>query len=603
MCIRDRGRHIGSDSNTFRIMTRSCMMHFAGVLLLVLSATVVAETTYKDQQLIRVYVGKVQPFDNPSETYSFYSLPFCAPKEVHEESETLGEVLSGNRKMNSLYKAFYKRNETNKKLCETKLKADQKQMFRTAIEEDYIMELFVEDFPVFDYIGMVHDSKILIRTHLIFRIGYNSANQIVYVTLESGKTETNYTELLPDDEPQVLRFTYDVEFIDDEEDPITVVTDIEDRKRADPSEPMIHWIAIINSFVLVVLLLGFVSVVIARVVRSDVNAINDPESGEKGDNVGWKMIRIEVFQIPLQRSLLCAAVGSGSQLLLLCFLLIFLGCIGMYYGNQGALNTAGILLYAFTASVAGYTSARLYKYLGGKHWAFNLLLVSLIFPVPAFAIWFVLNNMAWAAGSTAALPITTILFIILLWALVTFPLTIIGGITGRLKSDSSIFEESRIPKIQKPIPDRPWYKSPLFCFLVAGFIPFVAIYLELKFVYLSVWGHKIYTLYGVLFVAIFLLLNVVACVSLSITYFQLSAQDYRWWWRSFFYGGASSIFIYAYSAYFYFHNSHMFGFLQGSFYFGYMFIAALALFLMFGAIGFLTSLRFIKYIYSQSKVD
>jgi hypothetical protein len=63
------------------------------------------------------------------------------------------------------------------------------------------------------------------------------------------------------------------------------------------------------------------------------------------------------------------------------------------------------------------------------------------------------------------------------------------------------------------------------------------------------------------------------------------------------------LFIYGYSFYFYFFNSGMSGFLQASFYFGYMSILSFAIFLMLGSAGFRLSLMFVKYIYSRVKCD
>jgi hypothetical protein len=248
----------------------------------------------------------------------------------------------------------------------------------------------------------------------------------------------------------------------------------------------VHWVAIGVSFMTVMMAVAIVYLITGNVVRRDVNTVNDPEQIDFGANrVGWKLIRLEVFQIPLQRNLLCAAVGSGMQLLMLIFILIALGCIGLYAGNQGSVRVSAILLYAFTAgkinahimscclAVSGYTSARLYKYLGGKHWAFNLILVSILYPAPFLAVWSILNNFAWAKGSSAALPIGTILVLLVMWLLISFPLTVVGGITGRLRFSDSLFEESRIQKIQKPIPDKPWYLQLIPSILITGIIPFL----------------------------------------------------------------------------------------------------------------------------------
>jgi len=33
---------------------------------------------------------------------------------------------------------------------------------------------------------------------------------------------------------------------------------------------------------------------------------------------------------------------------------------------------------------------------------------------------------------------------------------------------------------------------------MAGFLPFSAIYIELYYIFASVWGHKVYTIYSIL---------------------------------------------------------------------------------------------------------
>ena len=44
--------------------------------------------------------------------------------------------------------------------------------------------------------------------------------------------------------------------------------------------------------------------------------------------------------------------------------------------------------------------------------------------------------------------------------------------------------------------------------LLSGFLPFSAIYIELHYIFDSVWGHKIYTLFGILVLAFAMLLCV-----------------------------------------------------------------------------------------------
>jgi hypothetical protein len=42
---------------------------------------------YEDAEEVYLWVNKVGPFPNPQETYPYYSLPFCHPKElIHSDT-------------------------------------------------------------------------------------------------------------------------------------------------------------------------------------------------------------------------------------------------------------------------------------------------------------------------------------------------------------------------------------------------------------------------------------------------------------------------------------------------------------------------------------
>ncbi len=69
--------------------------------------------------------------------YDYYSLPYCAPKQAHLESENLGELFSGDRIENSVYKVEAKVNKACEVACRRKLSKDQRKAFERAIEDDY----------------------------------------------------------------------------------------------------------------------------------------------------------------------------------------------------------------------------------------------------------------------------------------------------------------------------------------------------------------------------------------------------------------------------------------------------------------------------------
>ena len=66
----------------------------------------------------------------------------------------------------------------------------------------------------------------------------------------------------------------------------------------------------------------------------------------------------------------------------------------------------------------------------------NVLLTVALFCGPMLITFSFLNTVAIAYHSTAALPFGTICVIFVLWALITFPLTVVGGIAGKNKQVS-----------------------------------------------------------------------------------------------------------------------------------------------------------------------
>ena len=138
---------------------------------------------------------------------------------------------------------------------------------------------------------------------------------------------------------------------------------------------------------------------------------------------------------------------------------------------------------------------------------------------------------------------------------------------------------------------------------MGGFLPFASIYIELHYIFASIWTHKVYTIYSILLVVFLILLVVTAFVTVSMTYFQLNGEDYRWWWRSFFVGGSLGFYLFGYSVVWFLQRGHMSGLLQTSVYFGYNALASYACFLAMGTVGFRASLTFVRAIYRAIKLD
>ncbi|KAK4484101.1 hypothetical protein RD792_011321 [Penstemon davidsonii] len=556
---------------------------------------------------VPLYANKVGPFHNPSETYRYYDLPFCLPEKLKEKTEALGEVLNGDRLVSGPYPLDFLVDRESEVLCRKKLSKQEVAQFRKALDKDYYFQMYYDDLPIWGLIGRVNreekadpsDYRYYLYQHIQFDILYNKDRVIEINSMMDPHSVLDLTENKEVD----AEFSYTVKWKE---------TDIPFEKRMDkfsqssfPHHLEIHWFSIINSCVTVLLLTGFLATILMRVLKNDfIKYTHDEESSmDDQEETGWKYIHGDVFRFPKNKSLFSAAIGSGTQLFTLTVFIFILAIVGVFYPyNRGALFTALLVIYVLTSGIAGYTSTSFYFQLEGKNWVRNLLLTGSLFCGPLLVAFCFLNSVAIAYNSTAALPFGTIVVIILIWTLITFPLLVLGGIAGK-NSKIEFQAPCRTTKYPREIPELPWYRSTVPQMAMAGFLPFSAIYVELYYIFASVWGHKIYTIYSILFIVFIILLIVTAFITVALIYFQLTSEDHEWWWRSFLCGGSTGIFIYGYCLYYYYARSDMSGFMQISFFFGYMACICYGFFLMLGTVGFRAALLFVRHIYRSIKCE
>ncbi|CAF0940009.1 unnamed protein product [Rotaria sordida] len=567
-----------------------------------------AEKKYVDKENVTVYVNKVGPYGNPQETYHYYSLPVCRPSIIVSKDLTLGEVLSGDRMARSLYHIQFNEDISNEQLCSLVLTSDGLNKLKLAIEEYYYFEFVVDDVPIRGFVGLIeetnlfpHKHHIYIYTHHHFDFFINN-QQIIYVNISTKE----HPPVSLDDEAIVsikLEFTYSAKWYQTE-------TSFKDRAKFIantaffPKTLEIHWLSVINSMILVFLLIVFVIIILSRILKNDLNRIGDDDDDDPVvEENGWKIIHTDVFRFPEYRELFSSIIGVGSQ-----FLSIFIGILlfafaGMFTVHRhGSLIASVIILYALTSCIAGFVSGRIYRQLQGQYWTWNIILTANLFTIPFFFIWSIINTFAWAHGTTQALPYTTVLILAIMWLFVGFPLTILGGIFGK-NCTSNFDSPCRTKAIAREIPQVSWYRTNIIRMLIGGFLPFSSISVELYYIFSTFWGREQYMLYGILTIVFLILILVTASISIALTYFQLTSEDYRWWWQSIISSGSTGLFVFFYAIFFYLYRSKMSGTLQTLQFFGYTLISCYVFFLMLGTVGFFSSLRFIRYIYINIKMD
>merc|ERR1719171_490588 len=155
----------------------------------------------------------------------------------------------------------------------------------------------------------------------------------------------------------------------------------------------------------------------------------------------------------------------------------------------------------------------------------------------------------------------------------------------------------------REVPKQPWYMSTLMTSMVGGILPFGAVFTELFFIMSSIWQHQIYYMFGFLVLVLIILIITCAEISIALTYFQLTAEDYHWWWRSFMSSAFSGVYVLLYSWLYFSTKLQITKTVSIILYFGYMSMMSAVFGLVTGSIGLISTFFFVRAIYGSIKVD
>ncbi|KAL7057170.1 hypothetical protein AAHC03_019457 [Spirometra sp. Aus1] len=324
-----------------------------------------------------------------------------------------------------------------------------------------------------------------------------------------------------------------------------------------PSHTNIQWLSIVNSLIVVIFLTGLVALVLVRTLYRDVSRYNklDSSGNEAQEEFGWKLVHGDVFRAPSYPMLLSVFVGSGTQLALMAVITLFFACFGILSpAHRGAFGTCALAVFVCLGASAGYVSARLYKFFGGLCWKTNVLATALFCPGIVVTVFLTLNVVLSALHSSMAVSFTTILALLAMWLLVSLPLSAIGAFFGFRKDVIAV--PTRTNQIPRQIPPQACYTRFIPSVLLAGLLPFGCIFIQLFFIFNSIWGHQLFFMFGLLFIIFLVLLVSSSETTILLCYFHLCSENYK-----------------------------------------------CLLFLLLGSVGFLACFLFIRKIYSVVKVD
>merc|ERR550532_2846953 len=320
------------------------------------------------------------------------------------------------------------------------------------------------------------------------------------------------------------------------------------------------------------------------------------------EETGWKLVHGDVFRKPVHSKMLAVSIGTGVQLFVCACVTLAFSVLGFLSPvHRGSILQGMLLLFTFAGILAGYCSARFYKMWKGEDWKKTTLLTAFLYPGTVFGIFFVLNLFIWGTQSSGAVPFTTMFALLVLWFGISVPLVFLGAFFGYKKAPVPLPVVTN--QIPRQIPAQSWYIGGVFSSLVGGILPFGAVFTELFFIMSSIWQHQFYYLFGFLALVLVILLITCAEISIALTYFQLTCEDYKWWWRAFLSSASSAFYVFGYSILYFSSRLAIEKFVSTILYFGYMLLMSILFFLLTGSIGLLASFTFVKAIYSSIKID
>ena len=569
------------------------------------------------------HVRSVFSFD-----YYHHAFHFCPPEGGADHlSESLGSILFGDRIQTSPFQLRMGQNVTScMAVCDqVTFEPRDAKFVNRRIWQNYHIHWLVDGLPAGQRyldpntntefyqpgfaLGKVVDEQPRLHNHYNIFIDYHQVRRDQYRVIgilvepdsfgESRRTgqgddfsadcgDTNVPQLLDEQAATAVTWTYSVYWR-----PSATSFATRWDKYLHVFDPKIHWFSLINSAVIVMFLIGMVSTVLMRTLRKDIKRYNRLDqldlddlggtSVEDGvvEDSGWKLVHGDVFRAPRHSLALAVLIGNGAQLFIMAGFTIAFAVVGFLSpSNRGSLATAMIMIYTFFGFVGGYTSSRVYKSFNGTNWKQLFVLTPAAVPAIVFGLFFLLNFFVWVRQSSGAVPFTTMLFILGIWFVISVPLSIVGSWLGFKQPQAEA--PVRTNQIPRQIPPATGYLRPVPSMLLVGVLPFGAIFVELYFIFFSLWSDRIYYMFGFLFLSYGLLIVTSAAVTILMIYFLLCAENYHWQWRAFASSGASAGYVFAYSLLYWGRMLSFSSFTGGLLYLGYSLLVSFLWFVMSG---------------------
>ena len=622
-------------------------------ITLIKSQPIKFKHSFKQGEKINLISGTVNSFKTQI-PYDLYYLDICPPEDILLISNNLGERLLSGKSYQTGYELLINENKICKILCKKRISKTAFKRINNLIRKEYFINYFLDFLPAglsktylnistkkIKYntgipLGFVENNKTFINNYYKINVQLNKIN----ITITQNKTYRDQDE----DEIKINITGYDIigfdiepfsikmndsnkcnlnklinnkekyenqELIIGEEiliryDTFYFLTDTVYEERFNKyfyGDKFIHSYSAYVSGIIIFILIIILLYIYWHSIKSETEIYNEKVISDDFINeYGWRNISFDVFRRPYRGDILAAFIGTGVQLLVMVLYSLLFVSLGMIRPKSGgSYFTLLVMVYIFLSLLSGYCSSRFYKMIHGLNWLKVCVITCLLFPCIFLILLSFTNFLYYLEDSTTYVHFKNFFSLISLWMVGNVPLIVIGTIIGLTQ------KRFQFPCDVNPVPgiisksDYPWYLRIRYGWLLTGFPPFFAVFVELFYIMDSMWKQDFYALSKYLLISIIILIIISSLIGILFTYLNLCKGDYRWWWKSFLVSASPSFYIIIFSL-FYLVKMQFKQFISVIIYLNFMTLFSIIIAFICGSSGFYLTFLFVTNIYRKIKL-
>ncbi|KEG11774.1 endosomal integral membrane protein [Trypanosoma grayi] len=372
-----------------------------------------------------------------------------------------------------------------------------------------------------------------------------------------------------------------------------------------------HYLYVVYSVLVVLAMSSTVSMILLRALRRDFvhyNSLLEVAKEQHSETIveehGWKAINGDVFRLPNRASDLVVLVASGTQVFFAVAALMVVALLGYASpANRGSYMSFMIILFVFASTMGGFFTAWLTKSLHLPQQWHVIAKFACGLPCVVYLTFLFCNMVLRAARSAGAVPSIIFAMLFIMWLCALVPLTFFGAKMGFALASRKA--PCRVNPIPRPINASlmPLFLQTNYLLLYSGTASFVVILFELRLIFSCLFQGLTYHFFGFLTAAFVLWSFTCGLTSVSVVYYRMCAEDYRWWWLSFAAPSSLGLHFMMFVGYFYCNVVQMTSIAATVLYVTYMTLLCLLYVLCSGSIGFLSAWTLVRAIFSSIKFD